>query len=436
MVDAGDAVDEEGDEEGDGDPGYYDSQEDDYNDMVRKERHDRAQTRALRYGLDFDDIPSDPRFPAIEEEDEDQGNVVEEEFDPDREVVEETEGEFWQAEPNDPDVCEYSFMGLRYKGRIPVAGRNITAIECLTRYRPPAGDGTWLPIPGGHMIPRIDARQLSDARAEISRRRQERLGISASEDAMLIESELSGSDYGVSQAATHARGKLADSELEDDDEVSSPVKPTAKKITPVDNGKGKGSADGPSAVYPLLEARGRRGLKEAQECQVLGGRIHSMITEAASRLNRDPAVVLKQCKINGSPSREANVWNGFQTLYSLVAPDMANDRKYTHDLGYIVGLSTDVFYVAIAWRRNMKIAYTTTMRGLSKVEREASAAAIQAELATYASNPDLVEKPLVRMKRAITELEKAGLIFRVVTLLLTGRYSNQLWSVFLPTSTV
>ncbi len=59
----------------------------------------------------------------------------------------------------------------------------------------------------------------------------------------------------------------------------------------------------------------------------------------------------------------------------------------------------------------MKTAYTTTMRGLSKVEREAAAAAIQGELATYATNPDLVEKPLVRMKRAITELEKVSSIF-------------------------
>lgn len=414
-VDAGADVDEEDDE----DPGYYDSHEDDYNDMVRKERLERAQTRALRYGFDPNNLPSDPLFPAIEEEDEEEGDVDEDEFDPDREVVEETQGEFWPAEPNDPDGCEYSFMGSRYEGHIPVAGKNITAIEFLTKYRPPGGDGTWLPIPGGHMVPRVDARQLSDARAEISRRRQERLGISASEEAMLIESELSGSDYGATQAATRARGRLADSELEVDDEASSPVKPASKKITPADKGKGKASAEGPSTEYPLLEARGRRGLKEAKECQVLGGRIHAMITEAASRLNRDPALILKQCKINGSPSRESNIWNGFQTLYSLVAPDMENDRKCPRDMGYIVGLRSDMFWVAIAWRRNMKTAYSTTMRGLSKPEREAAAAAIQAELATYATNPDLVEKPLARMKRAITELGKVRLIFRVVILLLT-----------------
>lgn len=219
-------------------------------------------------------------------------------------------------------------MGSRYEGHIPVPGKNITAIEFLTKYRPPGGDGTWFPIPGGHMIPRVDARQLSDARAEMSRRRQERLGITAAEDALLIESELSGSDYGASQDATRARGKLADSELEVDEENSSPVKPTVKKIAPASKGKGKASADEPSSEYPLLQARGRRGLKEAQECQVLGGRIHAMITETASRLNRDPALILKQCKINGSPSRESNVWNGFQTLYSLVAPDMENDRKF------------------------------------------------------------------------------------------------------------
>lgn len=119
---------------------------------------------------------------------------------------------FWPpAEPNDPDGCEYSFMESRYEGYISVAGKNIRTMEFLTKYRPPGGAGAGLPIPSGHMIPGVDARQLSDARTEMSRRRQERLGVSAPKEALLIESELSGSDYGASQVATCVREKLANS---------------------------------------------------------------------------------------------------------------------------------------------------------------------------------------------------------------------------------
>lgn len=252
------------------------------------------------------------------------------------------EHDAWLIDPDTNNAlapCTYHFQtagsAMRYYGPPPVFVGSNSDVECYTTYRwNKAGVSMTLQrIAGGFQVPCASIWQRADARREADRQRTEHLA------AGLIQphndnDDDSGLDYGATQNELKTKGKPADSDLERESDVGSPVKTRDKgkgrevpAIPLTDKGKSRAK---PAAAASPVGTGGRPTIAELATCDALGANFHRSVTDLGLLYGRRPEVILARLGLAPAPTRHTSIWNAFQTWFALQVPEILHDGSFLY----------------------------------------------------------------------------------------------------------